>query len=256
MKEFIELIKEAQLLSQLQFNRIEPIIRDAIDSGNQNLEYLESIAEPLEDIVWGLSDIGNELYDEYLNYIESFNPQRAREYRDHNDELNGVYDDLVEVAESLAKEFHKGQVDRYGINFFEGHLTIVGKGGFGWKGKIVGYLHHVAEDTAHTVDEVIQILKDKSNGILRDDQMQELSEALNLLNKNTASSREEYIARIKENFVATRVKLDDLSHNMDISRMPNPTDEDMIRIKRYRREYRQVLEYLGTVAWEWDEGEV
>ena len=28
------------------------------------------------------------------------------------------------------------------------------------------------------------------------------------------------------------------------------------RIKRYRREYRQVLGYLGNVAWEWDESEI
>jgi hypothetical protein len=74
-----------------------------------------------------------------------------------------------------------------------------------------------------------------------------------LLNSNTASSREEYIARIKESFIATKVKLNDLRHNMDISRISNPTDKDMERTKRYRREYRKILEYLGSVAWEWDE---
>ena len=76
------------------------------------------------------------------------------------------------------------------------------------------------------------------------------------LNSNTASSREEYIARIKENFIATKVKLNDLSHNMDISRISNPTNKDVERIKRYRREYRQVVEYLGTVEWEWNENEI
>jgi len=85
---------------------------------------------------------------------------------------------------------------------------------------------------------------------LKDEDAQEISVALNLLNSNTASSREEYIARIKENFIAAKVKLNDLSHNMDISRIANPTNKDVERIKRYRREYKQVLEYLGTVEWD------
>jgi (p)ppGpp synthase/HD superfamily hydrolase len=129
----------------------------------------------------------------------------------------------------------------------------VGNAGDNWKEKIVGFLHDAAEDTPHTIDEIVWLLKDKSKGILKDDDAREITEALNLLNSNTASSRKEYIARIKESFIATKVKLNDLRHNMDISRISNPTDKDMERTKRYRREYRQILEYLGPVAWEWDE---
>jgi len=77
-----------------------------------------------------------------------------------------------------------------------------------------------------------------------------------LLNAKTASTREEYIDRIKDSFLATKVKLNDLTQNMDISRISCPTEKDMERTKRYRREYRQVLEYLGPVTWEWNEGEV
>ena len=72
----------------------------------------------------------------------------------------------------------------------------------------------------------------------------EIHEALTLLNARTASTMEEYIAKIKESFIATKVKLNDLKHNMDMSRISNPTDGDTERTKRYRREYRQVLEYF------------
>jgi len=248
----IELLKKVEQLNRQELSKLEPIVRKAIASGVQDLDYLERLIEPLEDILFA-SGLGQELYDEFLNYVESFNPQKAKEYRDYYDEYNGVYDDLVAEAANLAKEFHKGQVDKQGVDYFEGHLTTVGNAGHNWKQKIVGFLHDAAEDTAHTIDEIVQILKDKSNGILKDEDAQEISQALNLLNSNTASSREEYIARIKENFIATKVKLNDLSHNMDISRIFNPTDKDIERTKRYRREYRQVLEYLGPVAWEWDE---
>jgi (p)ppGpp synthase/HD superfamily hydrolase len=251
----VKLLKNVQRLNEQELAKIEPIIRQAMSSGVQDLDYLDKIIDPLYDIVLS-SATGRELYDEYLAYVESFNTQRAKEYRNHDDELNGVYDDLVDKATELAQEYHKGQVDKQGVDYFNGHLTTVGNAGHNWKEKIVGFLHDAAEDTSHTVDEIVQTLKDKSNGILKDEDAQEIYEALNLLNANTASSREEYIVRIKDSFIATKVKLNDLRHNMDISRISNPTNKDRERIKRYRREYKQVLEYLGPVAWEWNEDEI
>ena len=170
--------------------------------------------------------------------------------------MNGVYDDLIDYAAEMAKEYHRGQVDKQGVDYFEGHLTTVGNAGFDWKEKIVGFLHDTAEDTDITVDEIVQRLKDNSNGVLKDKHANEIHKALCLLNSNTASSREEYITRIKDSFLATKVKLNDLRHNMDMSRIPNPTAKDIERLKRYRREYRHVLEYLGPVAWEYDEDEI
>ena len=250
----VKYLKRLQQLCEKELIRIEPVIRSAMASGIQDMNYLDKIADPLYDLV--LSGFGQELYDEYLAYVETFNPQMAKKYRDHDDEMNGVYDALIEEAAALAKAYHKEQVDKQGVDYYNGHLTTVGNAGYNWKEKIVGFLHDAAEDTPYTVNEIVQILKEKSNGILKDEDAQEIFEALNLLNANTTSSREEYIARIKDSFLATKVKLNDLKHNMDISRISNPTDKDMERIKRYRREYRQVLEYLGPVAWEWNDDEI
>jgi (p)ppGpp synthase/HD superfamily hydrolase len=255
INQLVKLLKNLQRLSEQELASIEPIIRQVMASGIQDLDYLDKITDPLYSIVLS-SGVGRELYDEYLTYVESFNPQRAKEYRDHDDERNGIYDDLVDNAAKLAQEYHKGQVDKQGVDYFEGHLTTVGNAGHNWKEKIVGFLHDAAEDTYHTVDEIVQTLKEQSNGVLKDEDAQEIDKALNLLNANTASTREEYIERIKDSFIATKVKLNDLRHNMEISRISNPTDKDMERLKRYRREYRQVLEYLGPVAWEWNEDEI
>lgn len=161
--------------------------------------------------------------------------------------MSGVYDDMIEEAAHLAEEFHQGQKDKAGVDYFEGHLSFVGNAGDHWKEKIVGFLHDVAEDTPHTVEEIMHLLKAKSNGVLTNEDAQEIETALNLLNSTTASSREEYIARIKDSFLATKVKLNDLKHNMDISRIHNPTPKDMDRLTRYKKEYGQMLEYFGTV---------
>ena len=249
----VKMLKKLQRLNEQELTRIEPLIREVISLGIQDLDYLDKITDTFYDLVF--SGVGVELYNEYLAYVESFSPQRAKEYRDHDDEMNGVYDDLIDEAAALAREFHKGQVDKEGVDYFEGHLLTVGNAGHNWKEKIVGFLHDVAKDTPHTVDEIIRILKDKSKGVLKDEDAVEIEKALTILNSYTALTREDYIARIKENFIATKVKLNDLSHNMDISRISNATEKDMERIKRYRKEYRQVLEYLGPVAWEWSEDE-
>ena len=64
------------------------------------------------------------------------------------------------------------------------------------------------------------------------------------MNSHTAANREAYINRFRNNTLAIIVKLNDLRHNMDISRIPNPTEKDMARIKKYHYEYEQLKKML------------
>ena len=151
--------------------------------------------------------------------------------------------DAVQAAAQLAKQFHKGQVDKAGKDYFEGHLCTVSSYGENWKEQAVGYLHDVAEDTPHTVSETIHLLQDKCPNVTTKD-WDEIETALNLMNSHTAANREAYINRFRNNTLAIRVKLNDLRHNMDISRIPNPTEKDMARIKKYHYEYEQLKKML------------
>lgn len=42
-----------------------------------------------------------------------------------------------------------------------------------------------------------------------------------------------YIKRVKTNKLATKIKLKDLEHNMDLTRLDEITDEDKNRAKKY-----------------------
>ena len=77
---------------------------------------------------------------------------------------------------------------------------------------------------------------------------QELTEALDLLNARTAPSREAYIERFRGHELAIRVKLNDLSNNMDLSRLSDPGERDIMRIERYRKEYSQLTEMLKELS--------
>ena len=72
---------------------------------------------------------------------------------------------------------------------------------------------------------------------------EELATALQSLNHHLTPDRKTYIQRIKSNALATKVKLHDLTHNMDLSRIPNPTQKDYERVERYKKEY----DYLSTL---------
>ncbi|EGJ72271.1 hypothetical protein Bcop_2099 [Bacteroides coprosuis DSM 18011] len=196
--------------------------------------------------------MGEELYLKLLNYLESIDSTLSRDIREGNDELLAKYDDIIEEAKKLAKEIHNGLFDKAGIDYFSGHLSIVGDSGCTWKDKVVSYLHDAAEDTQYSVEQILEILQTRCNNKIVQPHLSEIRDALNLLNSETATSREEYISRIKNSRIATRVKLNDLTHNMDISRIPEPTAKDMERLKRYKKEYRTILEYLGPVNWEWN----
>jgi hypothetical protein len=63
--QLVKLLKKLQRLHEQELARIEPIIRQAMALGIQDLDYLERITNPLYDIVLS-SGIGRELYDEYL----------------------------------------------------------------------------------------------------------------------------------------------------------------------------------------------
>jgi len=150
---------------------------------------------------------------------------------------------IVQSAADIASQLHRGQKDKAGVDYFTGHLSAVAKMGNTWQEQVVGYLHDASEDTPNSVEDVLNLLDEKLETPLTEADREELATALRLLNHHLAPDRETYIQRIKSNALATKVKLHDLTHNMDLSRIPNPTQKDYERVKRYKKEY----DYLSTL---------
>lgn len=245
------LLKKINDMSNEELKKLTPFVNELIKNRSQDTKQIELLLDRLFDLV--LSGVGMDIYTKLLNYLQAFNPELADRIKEMDDDLLGKHDFIVEESKKIAQALHAGQLDKAGVDYFSGHLTSVGEAGCNWKDTVVGYLHDVAEDTDYSVIQVLDMLQSKCHNQISDKHYSELEEALNLLNSLTAATREEYIARIRNSEIATRVKLNDLTHNMDISRIPNPTNKDLERIKRYKKEYRIILEYLGPVYWEWDD---
>ena len=127
------------------------------------------------------------------------------------------------IARAIAERAHAGQVDKAGKPYI-GHPAHVAVSVEGDKAKAVAWLHDVVEDTPMTFDDL------RAAGI--DD---EVLAALELLTHGKTVPYMEYVAAIRENDLARTVKLADLAHNSDLSRLPEVTDADLQRVEKYRQ---------------------
>lgn len=135
----------------------------------------------------------------------------------------------LERAIEIATEAHRGQFDKAG-NDYIGHPLRVMEAGKTTEEKIVGVLHDVVEDTDWTFE---RLAVEGFSG--------EIIEALRCVTKLSENEPyDKFIARVKENPLAVAVKLNDLSDNMDIRRLPYILDKDVKRLKKYLKAYKQL----------------
>lgn len=138
---------------------------------------------------------------------------------------------LVDKALSIAKKAHKGQLDKAGKDYIL-HPIHVSQQVKLEEEKAVALLHDVIEDTEITLEDL------KKAGMPMD-----VVEAVNALTKVEGIDYFDYLKKVKENSLARVVKLADLKHNSDLSRIPEPSKKDLERNIKYKR----AMEYLNSV---------
>lgn len=135
----------------------------------------------------------------------------------------------LERAIEIATEAHQGQFDKAG-NDYIGHPLRVMEAGKTTNEKIVGVLHDVVEDSDWSFEQLA------AEGFSDD-----IIEALRCVTKlSNNEPYDKFIARVKTNPLAIAVKINDLSDNMDIRRLPYLSDKDIKRLKRYLKAYKQL----------------
>lgn len=132
---------------------------------------------------------------------------------------------LYRRAEEIAVHAHAGQVDKGG-NPYISHPLAVAAGVEGYELKIVALLHDVLEDSSVTAED-----------LLNEGFPPELVEAIRVLThtKNDSLTYREYIYLVKKNPIARAVKISDITHNLDLSRIPNPSARDYKRCRKYQK---------------------
>ncbi len=140
---------------------------------------------------------------------------------------------LLSKAIEIALAAHSGQTDRAGMPYI-GHVMRVMQAGKTDDEKIVGVLHDVVEDTNWTFEQLA--IEGFPTHII---------DALRCITKlSDIEPYDQYIERVKPNSLARSVKINDLSDNMDVRRMRELTDMDIIRLKKYLKAYRELTENI------------
>ncbi len=126
------------------------------------------------------------------------------------------------IALWIAIKAHKGQVDKAGKAYITHPINVM-FGVKGYKTKIVALLHDVVEDSDYTLADLEKYFNE------------DIITAVNLITKKEAQNYSEYISQLKENEIAKAVKLSDLRHNMNLKRIKNITEKDLIRLEKYKK---------------------
>lgn len=136
----------------------------------------------------------------------------------------------LQRAIEIATDAHKGQFDKAG-NEYIGHPLRVMEMGQTEEEKIVGVLHDVIEDTDWTFEAL------EAEGF-----SQEIIGALRCVTKISENENyDDFIERVKKNTLAVAVKINDLTDNMDIRRLPYLSDKDVKRLKKYLKAYKKLI---------------
>lgn len=133
--------------------------------------------------------------------------------------------DDLNKALVLASIFHNGIKDKGGNNYILHPLKVMDNLKVKEeKCRIVAILHDILEDTIITISDLREL------GFSED-----IIDALDCLSRRENETYKEFIKRVGTNDIAIYVKLADLQNNLDISRIPNPTEQDHKRMIKYKK---------------------
>lgn len=135
----------------------------------------------------------------------------------------------AQKAYMLAKQAHLGQKDKGGNDYIEHPKAVAAMMDTDLE-KAVAYLHDVVEDTNISFDDLREY--GFSNQIV---------EAVKALTRQKSESYDVYIDRVIQNSIAKKVKLADMKHNSDITRIKDPSEKDYARCQKYLEKIQYLL---------------
>ena len=136
---------------------------------------------------------------------------------------------MTKKAMDIAYTKHTGQIDKSGVPYIF-HPIILAETMTDEVTTIVALLHDVLEDSDIKLSDLACF-------------GDEVTEALSLLTRSSSDDYYDYIERLSTNDIARKVKLADLKHNSDLSRLDSISEKDLKRQKKYLKS----ISYLESI---------
>ena len=143
-----------------------------------------------------------------------------------------IYTDLTKKALRLCFDAHSHQVDKSGLPYVF-HPFHLAEQMDTEEATIVALLHDVIEDTDFTLEDLAEMGYPPA-----------VIDALALMTHDSSVPYMDYVKKISGNALATKVKLADLRHNSDLSRLDIVDAKALARVEKYTA----AIQFLESVA--------
>jgi (p)ppGpp synthase/HD superfamily hydrolase len=140
----------------------------------------------------------------------------------------------IERAIELAAREHAGDTDKAGNPYIFHPLRVMFAVSAPFE-KMAAVLHDLVEDTPVTLNDL------ENEGF-----HPEVVAAVEALTKRPGERRIEAASRAAQNPIARVVKLADVADNMDLGRIPEPSDRDFERLREYTQVRKLLIEHGAT----------
>ena len=137
---------------------------------------------------------------------------------------------LTRLASKIAYKAHEGQTDKAGVPYIF-HPIHIAEQMDSEESCVVALLHDVIEDSDITLEILSKYFND------------DIITALRVLTKKENDDYVMYIKRVKTNKLATKVKIKDLEHNRELTRLDEVTDKN----KKRSLKYWEAIRYLEDI---------
>ena len=134
-----------------------------------------------------------------------------------------IYTELTKKALTLCFAAHKDRVDKSGLPYVF-HPFHLAEQMTDELSTVVALLNDVVEDTDYTFDDLRHMGFPAA-----------VMDALALLTHDDGTPYLDYVAQLKDNPIARAVKLADLRHNSDLTRLDHVDAWALKRVEKYRK---------------------
>lgn len=132
-----------------------------------------------------------------------------------------IYTPITKKAMKLCFEAHKEQVDKSGLPYVF-HPFHLAEQMQTEETTVVALLHDLVEDTDYTIEDLTGMEFSKN-----------ITDAIALMTHTADVAYMDYVRKIKNNPIAKAVKLADLKHNSDLTRLDVVDEKALNRREKY-----------------------
>jgi (p)ppGpp synthase/HD superfamily hydrolase len=136
--------------------------------------------------------------------------------------------DIIEKSLKIALKAYSGKKDKAGKTYILHPLRIMAKMGTEEE-MAVALLHDVIEDSDYTSEDLL------GEGI-----PSAVVEAVQLLSKIDGESYDQFVGRVIENALASKVKIADIEDNINLLRLESVGKKDLVRVAKYHKAWKKL----------------